>query len=306
MPKKIIPVPSDFARPKPGAYQKKEDKPKKKSSQVSVKRPARVAPKSPNSSTSYKPKPFSPAKKPVQTNGKMPLNKYIAHCGICSRREAIDLIKKGLVSVGSVIEKEPGYKVQDGDIVKLDGKLIEPKEHYVYYLLNKPKNVITTTDDPEGRRTVMDLLKPLEGQRIFPVGRLDRNTTGLLLLTNDGDLTQRLSHPKHQVRKVYQVGLDKPLTKTDFEAIAGGLILEDGPVQVDAIAYTDLHDKRQIGIEIHSGRNRIVRRIFEHLKYEVKSLDRMMYAGLTKKNLPRGKFRALEPHEVVLLKHFKP
>jgi 23S rRNA pseudouridine2605 synthase len=241
----------------------------------------------------------------AKTDEKMPLNKYIAHCGICSRRDAIDLIKQGKVKVNDRIEKEPGYKVAEKDVILYEDAKVLPQRNLVYYLLNKPKDFITTTDDPEGRKTVMDLFKNVTEARIFPVGRLDRNTTGLLLMTNDGELTQKLSHPKHNTKKVYQVGLDKPLAKADFEAIANGLMLEDGLAEVDEVAFINPKDKKEIGIEIHSGRNRIVRRIFEHLNYEVKTLDRVIYAGLTKKNLPRGKFRELEPQEVIFLKHFK-
>lgn len=235
----------------------------------------------------------------------MPLNKYIAHCGICSRRDAIPYIKEGKVKVNGKVETEPGYKVVESDVILLEDKKIVPQVKLVYYLLNKPKDYITTTDDPNGRKTVMDLMKPVAGERIYPVGRLDRNTTGLLLLTNDGELAQKLSHPSHGVRKVYQVSLDRPLAKKDFDAIARGLMLEDGLAPVDEIAYVNPEDKREIGIEIHLGRNRIVRRIFEHLDYEVRHLDRVIYAGLTKKNLPRGKYRELEPKELIFLKHFK-
>ena len=216
-----------------------------------------------------------------------------------------DLIKQGKVKVNDRIEKEPGYKVAEKDVILYEDAKVLPQRNLVYYLLNKPKDFITTTDDPEGRKTVMDLFKNVTEARIFPVGRLDRNTTGLLLMTNDGELTQKLSHPKHNTKKVYQVGLDKPLAKADFEAIANGLMLEDGLAEVDEVAFINPKDKKEIGIEIHSGRNRIVRRIFEHLNYEVKTLDRVIYAGLTKKNLPRGKFRELEPQEVIFLKHFK-
>ncbi len=356
MPKKIIPVPSDFARPKPGAYQKKSEetntpgkKPVKKAfkgdstarkkfdvdkrtnpgrpeksfgsraempfkkdrptglpgqappSKERLNNPYRNHPLAAGSKSSKK-KDALPEEKKIE---QMPLNKFIAHCGICSRRDAIDLIKQGKVKVNDKIEKEPGYKVLNTDIILYEDKRIIAQQKLVYYLLNKPKDFITTTDDPEGRKTVMDLFKNVTDARIFPVGRLDRNTTGLLLLTNDGELTQKLSHPKHNTKKVYQVGLDKPLNKNDFEAIAKGLTLEDGLAEVDEIAYINPKDKREIGIEIHSGRNRIVRRIFEHLKYEVKTLDRVVYAGLTKKNIPRGKFRELDDKEVIFLKHFK-
>jgi 23S rRNA pseudouridine2605 synthase len=233
----------------------------------------------------------------------MPLNKYISHSGECSRREAAELVKQGKVKVNGELVTDPGHKVSQGDQVTVAGKKMVLQKHHVYILLNKPKGFITTTEDPEGRRTVMELVEDAEADRIFPVGRLDRNTTGLLLMTNDGALAQKLSHPSHSVKKVYQVTLDKNLTKNDFDKIASGLELEDGPVTVDEIAI--LESKNEIGIEIHSGRNRIVRRIFESLGYKVEKLDRVMYAGLTKKNLPRSNWRYLTEKEVILLKHFK-
>lgn len=239
------------------------------------------------------------------SNEIMPLNKYISHCGICSRRDAVEIIKEGKVKVNEQVIKEPGFKVSESDHIIFEEKRIYIQKKLVYYLLNKPKDYITTTDDPEGRKTVMDLLGAAPEQRIFPIGRLDRNTTGLLLLTNDGDLTQKLSHPKNNVKKIYQVVLDKPLTKGDFEKIVTGIVLEDGLAPVDELAYTDLKDKREIGIEIHIGRNRIVRRIFESLGYQVKALDRVYYAGLTKKNVQRGKWRELTEKEILFLKHFK-
>jgi 23S rRNA pseudouridine2605 synthase len=233
----------------------------------------------------------------------MTLNKYIAHSGQCSRREAAELVKKGKVKVNDELMLDPGYRVKAFDTVTIAGKKLTPQKNRAYILLNKPKDYITTNDDPEGRRTVMDLVDDAGVDRLFPVGRLDRNTTGLLLLTNDGDLAQKLSHPSYEVKKVYQATLDKPLTKADFEKIVSGIELEDGPVHVDELAY--LEQKNELGLEIHSGRNRIVRRIFESLGYQVEKLDRVMYAGLTKKNLPRGQWRFLSDKEVILLKHFK-
>ncbi|RPE13002.1 pseudouridine synthase [Chitinophaga lutea] len=235
----------------------------------------------------------------------MPLNKFIAHCGICSRRKAVDYIKEGQVTVNGEKIIEPAFKVSGKDLVKLDDKRIYLQKNLVYVLLNKPKGYITTTDDPEGRQTVMELVEDAAEERLYPVGRLDRNTSGLLLLTNDGELAQKLAHPKHNIKKIYHVELDKPLTKADFEKIIAGVTLEDGLALVDALGYVDTKDKKQIGIEIHSGKNRIVRRIFEHLQYQVEKLDRVMYAGLTKKNLNRGKWRFLTDKEVILLKHFK-
>lgn len=233
----------------------------------------------------------------------MTLNKYIAHSGKCSRREAAAMVKEGKVKVNGEVVQEPGYRVQQGDKVTMNDKKLTPQRDLVYVLLNKPKNCITTTNDPKSRNTVMDLIKGVKAERVYPVGRLDRNTTGLLLMTNDGDLAQKLSHPSYKIKKVYQVTLDKDLTKAHYEEIVAGLTLEDGAVTVDALAYLD--KKNEIGIEIHSGRNRIVRRIFEHLGYVVDKLDRVMYAGLTKKNIPRGKWRELTEKEIVRLKYFK-
>lgn len=234
----------------------------------------------------------------------MPLNKYIAHCGICARRDAAALVKEGVVTVNGAVITEPGFKVTAKDTITVKGKKASISRNLVYILLNKPKDYITTTDDPQGRKTVLDLIKTATSERVYPVGRLDRNTSGVLLITNDGELAQTLSHPSNEVRKIYEVKLDRPLTKQDFESILGGITLEDGFIRPDAIGYADAKDKTVIGIEIHSGRNRIVRRIFEHLQYDVRALDRVMYAGLTKKNVLRGKWRMLTEKEVRLLKHF--
>lgn len=237
--------------------------------------------------------------------GKMPLNKYIAHSGVAARRDAAEMVKQGLVKVNNVVVTEPGYKVTSDDVVKVNGKRISLSKNLVYILLNKPKDYITTTDDPQKRKTVLDLVKRATTERIYPVGRLDRNTSGVLLLTNDGELSQRLTHPSNQVKKVYHVTLNKPLEKKDFDQILKGVVLDDGPASVDVLAYADVKDKTQIGVEIHSGRNRIVRRIFESLGYDVKNLDRVIFAGLTKKNVERGKWRFLTEKEVRDLKHFK-
>jgi len=230
------------------------------------------------------------------------LNKYVANAGICSRRKADVFIAKGHVTVNDTVIKEMGYRVKKNDVVKFDGNVIEVTTDFVYFLLNKPKNTITTTSDEKGRRTVMDIMKKATSERIYPVGRLDRATTGLLMLTNDGQLAKKLSHPSHNVKKVYQVTLHKPVTKVHFDKIKKGIQLEDGPVPVDAIHY--LEEKNIIGIEIHIGRNRIVRRLFEHFDYQVLKLDRVYYAGLTKKDLPRGRYRPLTEREVIMLKHF--
>ena len=236
----------------------------------------------------------------------MPLNKFIAHSGVCSRRDAAELVKQGDITVNDQVVTEPGTKVTPTDIIKIKGKRITPSRNLVYILLNKPKDYITTLEDPEGRKTVLDLVKRATDERIYPVGRLDRNTSGVLLLTNDGELAQTLSHPKHEIKKIYEVRLDRPLTKADFEQLMQGLVLEDGPVVADAVGYVDPKDKSVIGVEIHSGRNRIVRRMFEFLKYDVRGLDRVMYAGLTKKNVQRGKWRFLTEKEIRILRHFNP
>jgi 23S rRNA pseudouridine2605 synthase len=245
----------------------------------------------------------SPEVKKKSIPGKMPLNKFLAHCGVTSRRDAVTLIIEGKVSVNKKVITQPAFKVNEKDDVFYNGKKLFVTKNLVYILLNKPKDYITTTDDPQHRKTVLQLTKNATDQRIYPIGRLDRNTSGVLLLTNDGDLTQELTHPSFNIKKVYEVRLDKPLTKADFEKILNGLKLEDGEIFADALAYADNKDKSVIGIELHSGRNRIVRRIFEHLGYDVKGLDRVMYANLTKKNVERGKWRYLNEKEVRLLKY---
>lgn len=235
-------------------------------------------------------------------NSEMPLNKYISHAGICSRRDAAVLVREGKIKVNGNVVTEPGFKVKTSDEVVYSGKKLYPAENLVYILLNKPKDYITTADDPQGRKTVLELIKGATNERVYPIGRLDRNTTGVLLLTNDGELTQKLSHPSYEVRKMYEVKLDKILTKAHFEKILNGIVLEDGPVRADALAYADAKDKSIIGIELHSGKNRIVRRMFESLGYDVKNLDRVMFGNLTKKDVERGKWRFLKEKEVRLLK----
>ncbi|TDO26832.1 pseudouridine synthase [Sediminibacterium goheungense] len=242
---------------------------------------------------------------PVQGNGsdeQMPLNKFIAHAGVCGRREAAELVKEGKVTVNGDKVFEPGYKVSGKDKVIVKGKQVFLQRNAVYILLNKPKDYITTANDPQGRKTVLDLIKNATPERVYPVGRLDRNTTGVLILTNDGELAQKLTHPSFEVKKIYEVTLDKPVIKKDLEAIVSGITLEDGFIQADSVGYADDKQKNIVGIEIHSGRNRIVRRIFEHLGYDVKGLDRVMFANLTKKNVDRGKWRFLNEKEVRLLK----
>lgn len=230
------------------------------------------------------------------------LNKYISNSGICSRREADNLITMGLVAVNGTVITELGFKVRRSDDIRYEGKRLSA-ERPVYILLNKPKGFITTTDDPQERNTVMNLIAGACKERIYPVGRLDRNTTGLLLFTNDGELADRLTHPSYNVRKIYKVELDRALTRADFEKIREGVRLEEGKAIVDDIAIVD-DDNKTVGIELHIGWNRIVRRIFEALGYEVVKLDRVVYAGLDKKDLPRGNWRFLKEAEVVKLKHF--
>ncbi|QIL76467.1 pseudouridine synthase [Hymenobacter sp. HDW8] len=230
------------------------------------------------------------------------LNRYIANAGVCSRREADALIAAGEIRVNGEVVTEMGYQVQPTDTVQY-GKTNLKREKEVYVLLNKPKDFITTTDDPEGRKTVMDLVATASKERIFPVGRLDRNTTGLLLFTNDGEVAQKLTHPSHKNKKIYQVELNTPLTEDHLRQIAEGVELEDGKAEVDDVAVV-AGNAHFVGVELHIGRNRIVRRIFEHLGYEVVSLDRVQYAGLTKKDLPRGKWRYLNEKEVIRLKYF--
>ena len=228
------------------------------------------------------------------------LNKYIANSGICSRREADTYIEHGSVEVNGKLVTEMGYKVQPNDVVRFDGTSISP-EQKKYVLLNKPKNYITTMDDDRNRKTVMDLVSNAAKERIYPVGRLDRNTTGLLLFTNDGDLAKKLTHPKHNVRKLYHASLDTKLALKDLEKLRGEVIIEGKKVFIDAVSYVDGQPKTEVGIEIHSGRNRIVRKIFEHVGYKVTKLDRVIFAELTKKNLPRGRWRELTNQEIANL-----
>ncbi len=229
------------------------------------------------------------------------LNRFIANSGVCSRREADEYIAAGHIKVNDKVVKEVGTKVLRSDIVRFKGQKLNP-EKKVYLLLNKPGDFITTVDDPYAKRTVMELVRNSCRERIYPVGRLDRHTTGLLLFTNDGELTKKLTHPSHKVIKIYQVGLDRPLEREDMEKISAGIELDDGPVRVDEISYIDDSDKSRVGIQLHSGKNRIIRRIFKHVDYKVVRLDRVFFAGLTKKNLPRGKWRFLSEKEINRLK----
>lgn len=243
------------------------------------------------------------------SSDEMRLNKYIAHCGITSRRKADELIAKGLIKVNGKIVTEVGVKVSGKDLVEYEGKPIQI-ERKVYVLLNKPKGFLTTTDDDKERKTVMDLVKGVSRKlsspvRLYPVGRLDRNTTGVLLMTNDGDLSKKLTHPSYEIPKVYKVFLDQTLKKEHFKAIMEGTKLEDGIINVDEMAYIDSSSGKELGLEIHSGKNRIIRRLFEFYGYEVVKLDRMSFGGLTKKDLPRGKWRFLTNEEIIYLKHFR-
>jgi 23S rRNA pseudouridine2605 synthase len=238
----------------------------------------------------------------IDSNGTMRLNKYIAHAGVCSRRDADKLIGTGVITVNNEIITELGYKVKRGDRVHMDGQLLVA-EKLQYVLLNKPKGFVTTTDDPQERKTVMDLVSKASNERIYPVGRLDKNTTGLILFTNDGDLAKKLTHPKHRVRKVYHVFLDKPFTKSDMKIALDGVELEDGKLIIDKLSYVEgVDSKKEVGIQIHSGKNRIIRRLFEHLGYDVVKLDRVVFAGLTKKDLPRGKWKHLSKAEIDFIK----
>ncbi|MCP4458383.1 MAG: rRNA pseudouridine synthase [Cytophagales bacterium] len=274
------------------------DKPKRKPAQP--RRKFKDAP--PKSKNQESPNPRTPNPKYKQpdeskiVSSDMRLNRFISNAGVCSRREADVLIEDGKITVNGKKVVEMGVKVKPTDTVKHEGKILTT-EKLQYVLLNKPKGFITTMKDERDRKTVMSLVEKACTERIYPVGRLDRQTTGLLLFTNDGDLAKKLMHPSHRIKKIYQIGLDKSLAQKDYDAIVEGLTLEDGPIKVDELAVLS-DDNMNLGIEIHSGRNRIIRRIFEHLGYRVETLDRVMYGRLTKKNLGRGKWRKLTDQEV--------
>ena len=253
-----------------------------------------------NKKYSQKPRQIDYILEDIDPNAEIRLNKYMANAGICSRREADEYITGGKVKVNGEVVTELGTKISRNDVVEFDDKVVTP-ERKCYVLLNKPKDCVTTSDDPNGRTTVLDIVKNACEERIYPVGRLDRNTTGVLLLTNDGDLASKLTHPKFVKKKIYHVWTDKDITEEDMQRIADGIELDDGEIHADAISYVS-DDRNQAGIEIHSGRNRIVRRIFEHLGYRVVKLDRVYFAGLTKKNLPRGRWRYLTQEEVNYLR----
>lgn len=237
----------------------------------------------------------------IDPNAPVRLNKFLANAGICSRREADNYIEAGLIVVNGAVVTELGVKVLPGDDVRFNGERINP-ERKVYVLLNKPKDCVTTVDDPQERKTVLDCLKGIGKERIYPVGRLDRNTTGVLLLTNDGDMAAKLTHPKFMKKKIYHVTCDKNVAMSDMDLLVNGIELEDGQVYADEVSYVNDADRSQIGIEIHSGKNRIVRRMLEHLGYRVNKLDRVLFAGLTKKNLKRGDWRYLTDKEVAMLR----
>ena len=244
-----------------------------------------------------KSQPSKPVQKNTEETTGIRLNKYISNSGICSRREADTYIEHGSVSVNGKLMTQMGYKVQPTDEVRFDGTLISIEQKR-YIILNKPKNYITTMEDDRGRKTVMEIIANATKERIYPVGRLDRNTTGLLLFTNDGELAKKLTHPKHNVRKLYHASLDKKLSLADLDKLRGDVIIEGRKVFIDAVSYVEGERKTEVGIEIHSGRNRIVRKIFEHFGYTVIKLDRVIFAGLTKKNLPRGRWRELTQQEI--------
>ena len=232
------------------------------------------------------------------------LNKYIAHSGVCSRRAAAELVKGGEIKVNGTIELNPSYMVEDNDKVEYKGRVLKREKNKVYLLLNKPVGYVTTLDDEKGRKTVIDLVKKKVQERVYPVGRLDLNTCGLLLLTNDGDLAHKLSHPSHEVIKIYHAVLNHEISAEELDKIRQGLVLEDGLARVDEVDFIKNAPKNEVGLKLHMGKNRIVRRIFEHLGYHVNKLDRTYYAGLTKKDLPRGFSRFLTKEEIIRLKHF--
>lgn len=276
------------------------DKFYKKPKQKAAPEPKKIRRKPPPKPKTEAPQPV----KPAPNDEPMRLNKYVSNAGICSRRKADELIAAGDITVNTEVIREPGYKVQPGDTVIYKDKKIFPRKNFVYVLLNKPRGVITTLSDEKGRKTILDIIKGKVRVRVYPVGRLDRETTGLLLVTNDGELTKKLSHPSYEVKKIYHVTLNKALTEDHFLKIKTGLTLDDGPIKVDGISYVQDAEPNQLGITLHSGRNRIIRRIFESLGYEVTRLDRVYYAGLTKKDLPRGMMRFLTEQEVIMLLHF--
>ncbi|MFI3282271.1 MAG: pseudouridine synthase [Rikenellaceae bacterium] len=295
------PFKKSFSSSESGSSERRSygDKPFKKSFGD---RPSRdgFRPRSKNRDNDGQQQPSYPKYDPNRQTGEIRLNRFLAQSGVSSRREADEFIKAGVVTVNGVVVTELGTKVMPTDEVKFNDSRIQGEKR-VYLVLNKPKGYVTSLDDPHADKTVMDLVNNACSERIYPVGRLDKNSVGLLLFTNDGDLTKQLTHPSHKKKKIYQVSLDKPLTRADMDSIAEGITLEDGDIYADEISYV-ADTKDEVGVEIHSGRNRIVRRIFEHLGYSVQKLDRVYFAGLTKKNLKRGQWRFLTPEEVERLK----
>ena len=285
---------------RPGGYQQRPGGYQQRQQGGYQQRPKRQGPK-PQMRFTPKPQRVIYEEPAIDPNMEVRLNKFMANAGICSRRVADEYIQKGLIKVNGNVVTELGMKITPKDIVEYNGEVVTT-EKKCYILLNKPKDCVTTSDDPNGRKTVMDLVKGACEERIYPVGRLDRNTTGVLLLTNDGDLAAKLAHPQYVKKKIYQVWTDKPISEEDMQHIADGVELDDGPIHADAVSYVSPTDRKQAGIEIHSGRNRVVRRIFESLGYHVVKLDRVYFAGLTKKNLPRGRWRYLTQEEVNFLK----
>ncbi len=302
------------SRPSSNANDRPTFRPKSNSSARPTSRPTskygtaspkpKIAPEQKSTFLSERPV-FQPTikEKGVSDTTDMRLNKYVAQCSIAARRKAGEIILAGEVKVNGEVVKEPGYRVKKGDVIVYKGKPIKPEEDQVYILMNKPKDTITTASDERGRKTVLDIVNRTVKTRVFPVGRLDRDTTGLLLLTNDGDLAQKMAHPSYKIKKVYHVVLNRNISMPDFEEILKGVTLEDGVAEVDNLQFVPDEGKNELYIEIHIGKNRIIRRIFEHLRYEVERLDRMYYGGLSKKNLPRGTYRSLTEREVINLKH---
>jgi 23S rRNA pseudouridine2605 synthase len=288
---------------KPGfrKFSRSSEKPENNERQVGMKRPPRYDKEHLEKKAPFRAKEKISKEFRKEEDEEIRLNRYLANSGLCSRREADELIASGMIRVNGKVVTEMGYKVKDEDTVKY-GKDVLSRERMMYILLNKPKDFITTMDDPDDRRTVMDLIEGACKERVYPVGRLDRNTTGLLLLTNDGELTEKLTHPSQEVKKIYQAELNKPFAEEHFDALKAGIELEDGFIKPDQLAFVT-PDAEVIGIEIHSGKNRIVRRLFEHFGYEVTKLDRTTFAGLNKKELPRGKWRFLTEKEVIMLKY---
>jgi 23S rRNA pseudouridine2605 synthase len=279
--------------------QRGKRKPEKKSFKRNTERPDRQRTGIKKNSF-RKDKPKNTVSKKSEDNS-VRLNRYIANAGICSRRDADEHIALGLVKINGKVVTELGTKVFPGDVVKYNNELVR-QENKVYILLNKPKDYITTTEDDRGRRSILELIRGACKERVLPVGRLDRNTTGLILLTNDGELSAKITHPRFNKKKIYHVFLDKKVSLDDIKALEHGIELDDGFIKADQISYVDPADKSQVGVEVHSGRNRIIRRMFEHLEYKVIKLDRVYFAGLTKKGLPRGRWRFLTNDEISKLK----